>query len=115
MTAQVDIVGNAWFFRREWLGMFWSELPDLEQSPGCRGRLHFSYMLQKFGINTYVPPHKKNQLQDWSCCDVEFGKVMNRTGPAICMSEWSRADVQAGLKKYVDKGDSDCLTRRDHR
>ena len=29
-TERVDIVGHAWFFKREWLSTFWRELPEEE-------------------------------------------------------------------------------------
>jgi hypothetical protein len=63
-VVQVDYVGHAWFFEREWLSSFWRELPSrewfaYEQEPYalCAGEdMHFSYTLQKYlGLHTYVP------------------------------------------------------------
>lgn len=62
---QVDLVGHAWFFKREWLATFWRELPH-PQYKTCGEDMHFSYMLQKYlNINTYVPPHPPTDREMW--------------------------------------------------
>ncbi len=73
-VEEVDYVGHAWFFEREWLTAFWRELPDLdlfafEAEPHalCAGEdMHFSYTLQKYlGLATYVPPHPAGDRSLW--------------------------------------------------
>lgn len=65
-TELVDIVGHAWFFRREWLSLFWRELPPIESSIFVGEDIHFSAMLKKHaGINTYVPPHPLSNKEMW--------------------------------------------------
>jgi hypothetical protein len=62
---QVDFVGHAWFFKREWLSYFWRELPNPKYFT-CGEDMHFSYMLQKYGeIKTYVPPHPADNPEMW--------------------------------------------------
>jgi hypothetical protein len=64
-TVQVDIVGHSWFFEREMLTAFCRELPLLDVKI-CGEDIHFSYTLQKyFGLNTYVPPHPKDDPSLW--------------------------------------------------
>jgi len=59
-AIRVDIVGHAWFFEREWLSAYWSELPPPHLTLAGED-MHFSYMLQKrLGLNTYVPPHPED-------------------------------------------------------
>tara|TARA_R110000824_G_scaffold211022_4_gene396899 strand:+ start:2426 stop:4021 length:1596 start_codon:yes stop_codon:yes gene_type:complete len=54
-TTQVDLVGHAWFFKREWLRYLWTE-PPITWDNG--EDMQFSYAAQKYGnINTYCPPH----------------------------------------------------------
>ncbi len=62
---RVDIVGHAWFFKREWLSAYWREFPP--QGFDCVGEdMHFSAMIQKYlGLNTYVPPHPTNDKSLW--------------------------------------------------
>ena len=63
---EVDLVGHAWFFRREWLSYYWRELPDPKYFT-CGEDMHFSYMLQKYaGIKTYVPSHPANGPSMWA-------------------------------------------------
>jgi GT2 family glycosyltransferase len=63
--VEVDFVGHAWFFKREWLSVFWRELPNPKYIL-CGEDMHFSYMLQKYlGIPTMVPPHPAHQKELW--------------------------------------------------
>lgn len=64
-TVRVDIVGHCWFFKREWLSAFWREFPP--QGYEYIGEdMHFSYTIQKYlGLNTYVPPHPRNDPEMW--------------------------------------------------
>ena len=64
-VMRVDIVGHAWFFKREWLSAFWRELPPPNLTIVGED-MHFSYSIQKYlGLNTYVPPHPKNDKRLW--------------------------------------------------
>ena len=64
-AMRVDIVGHAWFFKREWLSAFWRELPPIGIEVVGED-MHFSYMVQKYlGLNTYVPPHPKDDKEMW--------------------------------------------------
>lgn len=59
---EVDIVGHAWFFKRAWLSHLWNFIPDYNIHLKCGEDIAFSYMLQRQGIKTYVPPHPTNDL-----------------------------------------------------
>ena len=62
----VDIVGHAWFFKKEWLCYFWRELPLSNSSRLVGEDIHFSYTLQKYaGIKTIVPPHPVKNKDYW--------------------------------------------------
>ncbi len=60
---EVDIVGHAWFFRQEWLSILWQFHPTYDIMLRAGEDIGFSFMLQKCGIKTYVPPHPKDQLE----------------------------------------------------
>jgi len=54
-TAEVDLVGHAWFFKRDWLQYLWREKPTTWDNGED---IQFSYLAQKYGgIKTYCPPH----------------------------------------------------------
>ncbi len=54
-TERVDLVGHAWFFKREWLAHLWREKPFTWDNGED---IQFSYLAQKYGgIQTYCPPH----------------------------------------------------------
>jgi len=64
-VKQVDLVGHAWFFEREWLSYYWRELPDPKYKL-CGEDMHFSYMLAKYAdLGTFVPPHPPNDQSWW--------------------------------------------------
>jgi hypothetical protein len=64
-VTRVDMGCHSWFFEKEWLRAFWAEMP--QTIPMRYGEdTHLSYAVKKhFDINTYVPPHPKNDLDWW--------------------------------------------------
>lgn len=60
----VDLVGHAWFFKKETAkAMFMEEPPSWENGED----MFFSYAAQKhLGLKTYVPPHPPRQREMWS-------------------------------------------------
>jgi len=62
--VEVDLVGHAWFFKREWLKYLWMEKPFTWHNGED---IQFSYCAQKYGgVKTYCPPHPKDQLEMFS-------------------------------------------------
>jgi len=103
-TEQVDIVGHAWFFRREWLSTFWRELPDLKQSKIVGEDIHFSYTLQKYlNKNTYVPPHPKDNLEMWGS-NPNFAWKLGQDSPAISMNHDNLKIMSDTYVNYINKG-----------
>lgn len=60
---QVDLVGHAWFFKQEHAKLMWLETPP---SWNNGEDIFLSYIAQKHGIPTYVPPHPENKRDMWS-------------------------------------------------
>lgn len=61
--VEVDFVGHAWFFKREWLyAMFKYPIKDLLGGED----MQLSFAAKKdLGIKTYVPPHPINNMSLW--------------------------------------------------
>lgn len=60
--TEVDLVGHAWFFKQEYSKFMWLEkIPNWENGED----IFLSYMAQKNGVKTYVPPHPKNNTEVW--------------------------------------------------
>lgn len=58
-TTEVDLVGHAWYFEREWLKYLWSEPPTTWDNGED---MQFSYLAQKHGaVKTYCPPHPPDE------------------------------------------------------
>ena len=54
-VMEVDLVGHAWFFKRDWLQYLWREKPTTWDNGED---IQFSFLAQKYGdIKTYCPPH----------------------------------------------------------
>lgn len=63
-VAEVDLVGHAWFLRREWLRYLWMEDPLSWESGED---IALAYLAQKYGgIRSFVPPHPLDQPEMWS-------------------------------------------------
>jgi len=61
--TEVDLVGHAWFFKQKWTHFLWDE-PPVSWDNG--EDIMFSYVLQKQGIKTFVPPHPERIKDLWS-------------------------------------------------
>ena len=60
---RVDLIGHAWFLKKEWLKYMWYEEPV---SWDNGEDIHLSYSIKKFGnIESYVIPHPKEDLSVW--------------------------------------------------
>jgi len=103
-VEEVDIVGHAWFFRREWLSTFWRELPSIEQSTLVGEDMHFSYTLQKYlGKKTYVPPHPKNQVEKWGSIPITAWSI-GQDQAAISMNFDNLKVMSDTFVDYINKG-----------
>lgn len=98
-VERVDIVGHAWFFRRDWLSVFWRELPGINHPRLVGEDIHFSYMLQKFlRLNTYVPPHPPSRMDLWGS-QPQSGMSIGQDHAAISMRA---ANLQLMNRVYLN-------------
>lgn len=103
-TEVVDIVGHAWFFKREWLGAFWRELPEPETSRLVGEDMHFSFMLQKhLGIRTMVPPHPQTDRSIWGS-DPELAMRLGTSKEAVSQGEDVLLKFDTALRRCTAKG-----------
>ena len=62
--VRVDLVGHAWFFEQDWVKYLWLEKPFTWDNGED---IQFSFCCQKYGgIQTYCPPHPKDDLEMFS-------------------------------------------------
>ena len=103
-SQYVDIVGHAWFFKREWLGLFWRDLPELGSSRLVGEDMHFSHMLQKYSsIPTMVPPHPSDQLDLWGSLP-ESGALLGTSKAAISQASGAMNKFDVALRSCVKRG-----------
>ena len=100
-VEQVDIVGHSWFFKQEWTHHLFECLPDYKSMFIVGEDVGFSYILQKHGINTYVPPHPANNLDLWGS-HPHFAMLYGTESVAISMQQ--DTDFDRVLKDYIDLG-----------
>ena len=98
---EVDIVGHAWFFRQEWLGLLWQFRPNYDIMLKAGEDISFSYMLQKNGIKTYVPPHPKDNIEMYGS---HPGKAWEygMDSAAISMDSSNREVFDSILRNTID-------------
>lgn len=100
---QVDIVGHAWFFCQEWLHYLWECVPDYNIMFNVGEDIGFSYILQKHGINTYVPPHPSDNPELWGSTHrlaYLYGNDDVATSAIVGVND----KFNVALKYYIDKG-----------
>ena len=102
-TTEVDLVGHAWFFKREWLRYLWQEKPVTWDNGED---IQFAFMAKIHGnIPTYCPPHPPgNKELHGSILGNELGIDNKATSTNSSVSHaqfFSERDrcVRAGLAK----------------
>jgi hypothetical protein len=102
-VTQVDIVGHSWFFEQEWLSYLWECRPDYSQMFLSGEDIGFSYILQKYGINTYVPPHPSNNTDLWGSTHHK-AYLYGCDSAAISCQPGAYDKFGEALKYYINKG-----------
>ena len=99
--VQVDIVGHSWFFKREWLSVYFSELQPLNGFSFFGEDIHFSYTLQKYlSIPTYVPPHPHDDWNKWGSLNGWLGQDQH----ALSMEPNAASKWDTPFHYYLKKG-----------
>ena len=97
-TTEVDIVGHAWFFKREWLNYLWEYTPNYTNVLAAGEDIAFSAMLQKHSIKTYVPPHPENDKDLWGS-NPDTGFKYGRNAAATSINGLS--EFEKVLKDFI--------------
>ena len=92
---QVDTVSDCFFFKKEWLHHLWSSNPNHNLFFESGENIAFSWALQKIGINTYVPPHPKQDQE-------MYGSINKINKINIGISNVPNHDY--ALKYFMNKG-----------
>ena len=102
-VTEVDLVGHAWFFKREWLKYLWQEKPTTWDNGED---IQFAFMAKIHGgIPTYCPPHPSDDREmHGSILGNELGidnKATSTNSNVSHQQFFSERDmcVQAGLRK----------------
>ena len=70
-TTRVDLVGHAWFFKREWLRYLWQEKPVTWNNGED---IHFSAACKIYGgIRSFVPKMPINDMSMWGDLELHLG------------------------------------------
>lgn len=102
-ARQVDIVGHAWFFKREWILELAKIIPDYEKLLIVGEDMGFSWALQQIGIPTYVPPHPSNDLEMFGSIPqlaIRYGT--ESVGISMNSTVWDKFDYMFNF--YKNKG-----------
>jgi hypothetical protein len=102
-TVQVDIVGHSWFFEREWITELTKFEPDYSSMLSWGEDICFSYCLQQIGINTYVPPHPRSNMNLWGS-HPELALRYGADNNAISYLPGSVTKFDNLLKLFIEKG-----------
>lgn len=103
-TAPVDLVGHAWFLKREYLNYMWMETPyTLDNGED----IQLGYLAKKYGgIQCYCPPHPADQPELHSSLKpVEYGndKKASSNGSLMSIPEFYKQRDQC-VSHAIDNG-----------
>ena len=98
---KVDLVGHAWFVKKDYLRYVWLEEPVTYDTGED---MHLSYICQKYGgIETFVPPHPVDNLQmSSSLYGYEFG-VDDKTDSVVNHAKFKPLRNNT-FKEYINRG-----------
>jgi hypothetical protein len=104
LVTEVDIVGHAWFFKREWLSAYWAEYA-LKFPESLAGEdMHFSFAIQKnLGLPTLVPPHPIGDLSLWGS-QPESAVALGTSQEAISKGVGAMRKFERALQHYRRQG-----------
>jgi hypothetical protein len=103
-TTKVDIVGHSWFFKREWLYIFWGRAGAKYQNDLAGEDIHFSFALQNsLNIPTLVPRHPKNDHSLWGG-NPTLSKKYGSGAESISISKKSLKKFEDALQHYRNLG-----------
>jgi hypothetical protein len=102
-VEQVDIVGHSWFFERNWLYYLWECCPDYNSMFVSGEDIGFSYILQKYGINTYVPPHPADNTNLWGSQPYK-AMLYGTENVAISMQSGGMDKFNYAFNYFINKG-----------
>ena len=102
-VEQVDIVGHSWFFKQKWLHYLWECNPNYDEFLLSGEDIGFSYILQKYGINTYVPPHPIDNKDLWGS-NYNTAFLYGTDAAAISCEPGAINRFYIALKHFINKG-----------
>jgi FkbM family methyltransferase len=68
--VEVDMGGHGWFGKKAWFSFFWEE-PVINEK--IADDIHFSYLLKKHDIKTFVSPYPENNKDIWGNTNPDAG------------------------------------------
>lgn len=99
VSTKVDLVGHSWFFKQEYAKFMWTEpIPSWDNGED----IFFSYIAQKNGIDTFVPPHPNNDNALWS--NVSGEKYGNDKNAHWLTNKNHMQDRNELVKEMIERG-----------
>lgn len=99
---QVDYVGHSWFVKRELLGeMKMSKLRGKYKTAG--EDMYLSFIAQKKGMKTIVPPHPISQIQLWGSMP-KYGNSFGIDSNALSIKSSNHTNMISALRDIISEG-----------
>lgn len=102
-TVRVDLVGHSWFLKRKWLDYLFENTQKYQNFKIVGEDITLSYKLKQKGINTFVPPHPKDQQELWGSLKkyaMKFGVDNN----AISMNPQNIQKMNIFIQEIIKDG-----------
>ena len=101
--ARADFVGHSWFFKQEWLNYMFDRTEEFQTFKYAAEDMCLSFKCKQHGINTYVPPHPYDDLEQWGS-KPKYGLKFGQASTAISQNYDNCMNMRNALDKYMKLG-----------
>ncbi|KGI55205.1 glycosyltransferase family A protein [Campylobacter sp. MIT 97-5078] len=103
IRAEVDFVGHAWFFKKEWLKLLFEDTQSLQDYKLVGEDIAFSLVLQRKNIRTFVPPHPHRNPNLWGS-NPNLGLKYINDKAAISNNKHNQKRMNEALQEAINLG-----------
>lgn len=110
-TKEVDLVGHSWFLKTAWLEYMFDLMPDYSKKyKYCGEDMSLSYACLEKGIQTYVPPHPVNNMEQWGSMPYTANSI-GKSAAALSFGE-NKNTMNVAALEMVSNGWNILVKRR---
>nr|MDE7431992.1 glycosyltransferase family 2 protein [Lachnospiraceae bacterium] len=101
--GRVDFVGHSWFMKKKYLDYMFDHTEKYQTFKYVAEDMCLSFMCEKKGIHTFVPPHPYWDMELWGS-KPEFGMKFGEANTAVSINRKNWKDMYLALETFKQAG-----------